>query len=299
MQKQPFQVPVASAKSKGKKQKATHFDRKTLEQGLNKLLKQNDALIYKLNKISRDSLFRQDSILDSKIKKLAGNVEAYHGRIRELKTLFDTYKKEDLGEKARQFTKIIHKMVELKTSLSGAQSDISYQGVDVKAMIDGIDNMIENYQQPFRTQTISEKVQWSIHLEPREEQHTFHFGLRKGSEREFFWEMQQKQQEYLATLNVAFQMDKPAAIGRFRRDQKGDEKAKKAKGLYYNIPAYGNIKLSLSYDKQAQSLQVGHAPVIVPQMGVITNVPALNPDNRYVLDPFYGTLERINQPKPE
>ncbi len=299
MQKKPVQIPVNPTKKRGQRKRELNLDKNTLDAGIQNLLKQNDELIYKLNRMAKDTIIRQDSILRTKVKDVSDKVESYHGKIKELKKLFETYKKEDLGKKARNFQEIIHKMVELKTALAGAKSDISYQDVDVEAMITAIDHMIDNYLEPFSTKTVKQNVQWNLTVTPDENKKLFQFGLRKGPKREYFWEKQNQGKKYLASIDVRFKLTQPASLKTFTRKKEKVKTTQKPKGLYYNLPASGTMVLSLNYRGNDKHFPLGQTQIMVPQLGETAALPTLNPESLYHFDPFHGTIKSIHYPKAD
>lgn len=297
MQQRPIEIPLSSTQGGGKKPQKQSFDRKTLENGLEDLLSKNDELIYKLKRLGQDSLFRQDSLIKTKVDALGQKAESYHGKIKELKQLFETYRQADLGEKARKFSDIMHKLIELKTGLTGGKSDMSYQGAEVEAMIAGIDEMLTNYLKPFQEKMLTKNLSWSFEVTPDVEQQVFQMGLRKGEEGTYFWEKQQQERQYTASMNVAFQTDQKPGIQSFERQKVKSAEEQKPNGLFYNLPAHGTMHITLTGNNRSREQPVGHSSVVLPQLGDVATLPTLNFNTGYSLDPFYGTLQGIQYPK--
>lgn len=291
MQQPAVSVKLATGQSQQADRQPEEFERGgSFRENLTKLLNQNSQLLGAVQGLSSDTTFQQDSVLKTEVRQIRNTLEQYQGQIRELKTLFNTFKTQELGARARKLRDIVHKLVELKTGLAGGRQDMNYQNADVHAMLSSLDTMVRRYQKPFRASQQTHARTWTVSLRPDQNPALFRFGFekRKNAE-EYYMEAFEEEEEYVATCEVSFQTVSSATVSTFQKVWGSYQSDVDAKGPFYNIPANGSLTVTLKQNRQTVTL--GSTPVQVPQLGQVARLPVSAFGQSFQLDPFYGTLK--------
>ena len=273
-----------------KSEPATFERQVSFQQNLSQLLKLNDQLMGSVQALSSDSTFQADSVLRKDVKAMRKSLEQYQGRIQELKALFNTFEDRDLGKRAQELSGIVHKMVELKTTLAGGQQDMNYSHTALKPMLRSLDSMIRNYQRPFHSRSRETPVRWTVHFKPSAQRQQFRFGIKQNPEsRQYTLVPHQSGGNYLATLQITVQPENSETTKAFHKAwQQTKREEPKPKGLFYNLPAPATLHLSL--EKKTKQYSMAGTKVLIPQLGEVSHLPPGAETNNISLDPFYGAI---------
>lgn len=293
-------IPEQSTIDQSSNKQSLKFDQESVQSGIEQLLELNQSLVAKLKNTRNDSILAQDSLVQAKMKQMENEVDRYLGRIKEIKSLFEAYRGENLAEKAQKFSDIIHKLVELKTSLAGGDAAIDYPQTAIAPMIRSIDTMINNYLTPFQASKGVKPLQWEIPFHPTRDSLKFQYGIFKTDNNDYYVDESGNRSDYKALLQITVDPESLENISSFSEAEEDDNKdSKKLKGLVYNIPANADITIDLKLPEKATTIPLAQTTVTLPQLGVANRLPLDKGQRQYQLDPFTGALKVLEQNKQD
>ena len=263
---------------------------RSFQSNMDQLLRQNSQLIGAVQALSSDSTFQSDSLLRVQLREVRQLLENYRGRIRELRELFNTFDEQELGARARELSKIIHKVIELKTGLASGRQDLNYSQAGIRPMLNSLDSMIRAYQQPFRSRQDKHRVSWSFAFKPDQNRQFFRLGFVKANNTDqYYMEPYQAEEDYAATVKV--NITAPASRSGTKLPPLKDttEAGAVPKGPFYNIPASGRITISANH--RGSVTTIGSVLVQIPQLGTVSRLPAAALRQDFRLHEFYGSLK--------
>lgn len=294
MAKNRIILPYTSVtmKKARQKQKKRHQWSRSIEVELQKLFVKNDLLLDKLDQYmqEQDTLTGADSLLRAEIFKIKAEIMNYEKRIKELKTLFKTYKGEDIARSARKYSQVIHKLVELKTSLAGGQTEIDYNQVEVRVLLEDLDKTLDHYLALFQHHTLKNETVLHVKIKPTRNQLKFTYGLFRSSEQGFYLIPYEGQKDHLALLQFTFQpegnhLPKPDSIPY-------KITTRKRPGFYYNVSVYAQLEGKIIWEKEQSPFPLLTATVPLPQLGTVKFLPGIFNTGDLTLDPVTGGLRK-------
>lgn len=284
-------IPEQPMDNQRSKQKSSPFDQQSLKTGVAQLQDLNRELVSQLQSVRKDSVLTNDSVMQVRLETMEQRVDSYLGRIRDIKSLFEAYRGENLAEKAQKFSDIIHKLVELKTTLAGGDAAIDYPNTAITPMIASIDSMIGNYLAPFKATGKTQHLRWEMTFEPSADSLDFQYGIFKSNQGDYYIDQPKGRTNYKALIAVKI---KPESL---KNSRSSPEKV--TQGLVYSIPASAKLKVLLKYPGSEATIPLAQSTITLPQLGPTNTLPAGKGSRHYRLDPFTGALKSVEQNRPK
>jgi len=147
---------------------------------------QNENLIERLYEAANGFSSEEKATYYAKqVDSLKDVINKYDFRIKNAIKLYNTFEGEDMALKAVKFADIIHKLIQLKTSLAAGESDINYENLNTGPMLESIDQMIQSYSKPFKTEIKEETIVLSYSFIPESPDKEIYLGLLRSEEGNF------------------------------------------------------------------------------------------------------------------
>lgn len=290
-------IPEQTSMNKSVKEESLKFDQTSLKQSIDQLLNLNQSLVAELKKTRNDSVITKDSLFRTKLEKMEDEVDSYLSRIKQIKGLFEAYRGENLAEKAQKFSDIIHKLVELKTTIAGGDAAINYPNTSISPMIQAIDTMITNYLKPFKTSNKEQRLQWEIPFHPTEDSLNFHFAIFKTDQGQYYIDDRNDRSDYKALITINIEPESLENLTSLSHSEENINGEANQKGLVYNVPGKANLTINLKIPDKGIRIPLAKSSITLPQLGVANRLPLDRGRRHYQLDPYTGALKVIQQNK--
>lgn len=273
-------------KSRNVKTSKESLRESSLKSQLEGIMDENQKLIEELYRSianAKDtSEERKNELLKLKIDSIYRKMKEFEYGVENVTELFKTYKGEDIALKAKKYADIIHKLIQLKTEVAGAQSDMEYRDADVKSMTHALDEMIDHYLLPFQNEMVKEQFELEFSYFPGKHFTTQQFYLYKNGYSSYYIDTFERADQKLASFVI--QTDNEAYSTAYQIESNSG-------GWPYKVNS--SFKLSLYLKKNDELILLGECHSKIPQMSKTAFFPVLQKNVDFEVDQFNGEIRSI------
>lgn len=261
-----------------------------IENQLSKLIENTNTLIKELNAplnspSEENDKEEPDSLVMAKFNEVEHEIYSFKAAINDLIEKYNTYKGEDVAEKAKVYADVIHKLIQLKTEIAGGKSDIDYPQTEIHEMVSALDQMIKIYVNPFENVDSLSTTRKMLDVSPGEESLVFKYGVQLSNNFHIEESLDDAKYPYLLEISFTPQGKVPKAKPHFDKDRKYE-------GIFYNLPMTAEMVIKLTDQKKGETYILGKANVPLPQLSPVAFYP-LKDFSKVNINPLTGYLDLI------